>query len=255
MVLRSPLAGDPRGFLGRIRLCPPFPRRTLTGARPARRAGIAVFLSVLSLPLPGMPLQQTEESTWNVLVLGDSLTAGYGLDPQQAYPALLQRKVDRKGWPVRIQNAGVSGETSAGGLRRIDWLLQRRVDVLVLELGANDGLRGIPLESTKANLQAIVDRTRQRYPDVKIVIAGMEVPPNLGPDYTAAFRSLFRELAQENNCALIPFLLEGVGGRPELNLPDGIHPTAEGHRIVAETVWKTLEPVLQELVSSPKRRP
>ncbi|RMH69207.1 MAG: arylesterase [Bacteroidetes bacterium] len=182
-----------------------------------------------------------------VLILGNSLAAGAGVDPQEAFPARLQEKVDALGWSFEIVNAGLSGETSAGGLRRIDWLLQRPVDVLVLELGGNDGLRGIEPEVTKQNLQAIIDKTRARYPDVRIVLAGMQMPPNLGPDYTARFRAIYPELAAENDATLIPFLLEGVGDVPELMQADGIHPTAEGHAIVAETVWTYLRPVLEEV--------
>jgi acyl-CoA thioesterase-1 len=134
-------------------------------------------------------------------------------------------------------------------LRRIDWLLKRRVDVLVLELGGNDGLRGIPPAATRTNLQAIIDRTKQKYPQAQVVIAGMQMPPNMGDEYNEAFKKIFPELATANRAALIPFLLEGVGGKPELNLPDLIHPTAEGHRIVAENVWKILKPVLEKGVS------
>ncbi|WP_245772044.1 arylesterase [Rhodothermus profundi] len=180
-----------------------------------------------------------------MLVLGNSLAAGYGLSPDEAFPAILQRKVDSLGWPVRILNAGLSGETSAGGLRRIDWLLRERIDVLILELGANDGLRGIDPEVTRQNLQGIIDKVRARYPEADIILAGMQLPPNLGPAYTAAFRALYPELARANNAYLIPFLLEGVGGVPELNQADGIHPTAEGQRIVAENVWRVLRPVLE----------
>jgi len=193
------------------------------------------------------------ERTINVLVLGNSLAAGYGLSPDEAFPALLQRKVDSLGWPVRIINAGLSGETSAGGLRRIDWLLRERIDVLILELGANDGLRGIDPEVTRRNLQGIIDRVRARYPDADIILAGMQLPPNLGPDYTAAFRAIYPELARANDAHLIPFLLEGVGGVPELNQADGIHPTAEGQRIVAENVWRVLRPVLERQLSRPTR--
>ncbi len=185
-----------------------------------------------------------------ILFLGDSLTAGYGIDPALAFPALIQQKIERKGWPFEVLNAGLSGETSAGGLRRINWMLQRDPGVLVLELGANDGLRGFPLEITKRNLQGIISRARRRSPDLKIVLAGMMVPPNLGPDYTRRFQALYQELAEDNSLSLIPFLLEGVAGRPELNLPDGIHPTAQGHQIIAETVWKTLEPVLQSVLKA-----
>jgi acyl-CoA thioesterase-1 len=150
-----------------------------------------------------------------------------------------------------VINAGLSGETSAGGLRRINWLLKRPIDVLVLELGANDGLRGIPAAQTRQNLQAIIDRVKEKNPAVKIIIAGMMVPPNMGADYAGEFQKIFPQLAKQNQAELIPFLLEGVAGIPELNLPDGIHPTAEGHRIVAGTVWKVVKPVL--VVSGKKK--
>jgi len=182
----------------------------------------------------------------SIVVLGDSLAAGYGLDLTEAFPALVQKKVDEAGMKFSVVNAGISGDTSAGGLRRIDWLLKRRVDVLVLELGGNDGLRGIPVAATRTNLQAIIDRTKQKYPQAQIVVAGMQMPSNMGADYTAAFAKIFPDLAKANNAALVPFLLEGVGGKPELNLPDMIHPTAEGQKIVAENVWKILKPVLEK---------
>lgn len=185
--------------------------------------------------------------TKSVLFFGDSLTAGYGLDPAQAFPALIQEKINARGWRFHAINAGLSGETTAGGLRRIDWVLQRPVDVFVLELGANDGLRGLPVEEAKRNLQAIIDRVRHKYPRAKIVLAGMRVPTNMGRDYTSRFSAMFAELAEANKAGLIPFLLQGVGGIPEFNLPDGIHPTPAGHKIVAENVWQTLEPVLAEL--------
>lgn len=183
-----------------------------------------------------------------ILFLGDSITAGYGLELSQAYPALLQEKVDAKGWRFKVVNAGQSGDTSAGGLNRMDWLLRNRVDVLVLELGANDGLRGLPVETTRKNLQAIIDRTKTKYPQAKIVIAGMKVPPNMGRDYGEKFEAIYPALAKKNNALLVPFILEGVGGVRELNLPDGMHPTAKGHQIVAANVWKVLEPVLRSLV-------
>ena len=186
------------------------------------------------------------DATPTILVLGNSLAAGYGLDdPDQGFPELIQQKIDSLGWDFRVVNAGVSGETTAGGLRRIDWLLRQRVDVLVLELGGNDGLRGIATEATRENLQAIIDRTRDRYPDVQVVLAGMQIPPNLGQAYTTRFRDLYPELAEAADVHLIPFLLEGVGGVRRLNQGDGIHPTAEGQRIVAENVWETLKPVLE----------
>ena len=180
-----------------------------------------------------------------ILFLGNSLTAGLGVDPNEAFPALLQARLDSAGLPYRVVNAGVSGETSAGGLRRIDFLLEPEVEVLVLALGANDALRGVRPETTRRNLQAIIDRTRERCPACRIVVAGMLAPPNLGPTYTRAFREIFPDLARRNGTALVPFLLEGVGGERSLNQPDGIHPTAEGHEVVAATVWPVLREVLE----------
>jgi acyl-CoA thioesterase-1 len=181
-----------------------------------------------------------------ILFFGNSLTAGYGLEPSEAFPALIQQKIDSAGWNYTVINSGLSGETTAGGKNRIGWVLRQKVDVFVLELGGNDGLRGVELKSTRQNLQAIIDTVRARNPDVQIVLAGMQIPPNMGADYTSKFRTIYPELAEKNNLPLIPFLLEGVGGIAKLNLPDGIHPTAEGHRIVAENVWKVLEPILRE---------
>jgi acyl-CoA thioesterase-1 len=180
-----------------------------------------------------------------VLFIGTSLTAGYGVGAPLAFPALIQAKVDSAGLPYRVVNAGISGETSAGGLSRIDWALQLPVDILVLELGANDALRGLDPAAMHRNLEQIIKRTRTRYPRSKIVIAGMLAPPNLGPSYTSRFRRVFRELADEHDAVLIPFILEGVGGKPELNQDDGIHPTGAGHRIMANTVWEYLEPLLR----------
>lgn len=183
----------------------------------------------------------------NILFLGDSITAGYGLEPAQAYPALIQNKIDAKRWPFKVINAGQSGDTTAGGLSRMDWLLRSPIDVLVLELGGNDGLRGLPAATTRKNLQAIIDRSREKYPDAKIVLAGMRVPPNMGRDYAKQFDAIFADIAKKNKAALVPFVLEGVGGVAALNLPDGIHPTAKGHEIVAANVWKVLEPILRTL--------
>jgi len=182
----------------------------------------------------------------NILFFGNSLTAGYGLELSQAFPALIQKRLDSLGLPYRAINAGLSGETTAGGKERIDWLLRQKVDIFVLELGGNDGLRGIPTKETRRNLQYLIDRVRAKYPNVKIILAGMQIPPNMGPQYAADFRDIYRDLAQKNETALIPFLLEGVGGIPKLNLPDGIHPTAKGHQIVMENVWKVLEKVIEE---------
>jgi len=181
-----------------------------------------------------------------ILFLGDSLTAGYGLEQSQAFPALIRQKIESEKLPYDVINAGLSGETSAGGLRRVDWLLQRPIDVLVLELGANDGLRGLPIATMKENLQAIIDKVKARNPAVKIVIAGMRIPPNLGQDYARDFRAAFEDLARTNNAALIPFLLEGVGGNAALNQGDQIHPTAAGDKIVAENVWRVLAPILRK---------
>lgn len=192
-------------------------------------------------------VQETKPSAHTILFFGDSLTAGYGLDPAQAFPAVIQEKIKARGWDFHVINAGLSGETTAGGLRRIDWVLQRPIAVLVLALGANDGLRGLLVTEAKRNLQAIIDRTKQKYPRAKIVLAGMQVPTNLGREYTTSFRTMFPELAAANNALLIPFLLEGVGGVSALNLPDGIHPNPAGHQIIAENVWKVLEPLLQSL--------
>lgn len=179
-----------------------------------------------------------------MLFLGDSLTAGLGVERELAYPALVQQRIDETGLDFRVVNAGVSGETSAGGLRRVTWLLRQRIDVLVLELGANDALRGTELQSTHANLQGIIDAVVRAYPEAHIVIAGMQVPPNLGPEYTRQFRSMYPQLATANGATLIPFLLDGVGGQPQFNQADGIHPTAAGHRIVARNVWAVLGPLL-----------
>lgn len=186
------------------------------------------------------------ESPKRVLIFGDSITAGLGVAQDQAFPALLQQKVDSLGWNFRIINGGLSGETSAGGLRRIDWMLRQDIDVFILELGGNDGLRGIDLSATKQNLQDIIDKVREKQPDARIILAGMQVPPNLGPDYTRRFRQMYPELAEENDITLIPFLLEGVGGVDKMMQGDGIHPNAKGHEKVAGIVWDTLKPILQQ---------
>ena len=194
----------------------------------------------------GSVMAHSEDETQVILFFGNSLTAGYQLNPARAFPALIQEKIDAEGWNYKAVNAGLSGETSAGGLRRIDWVIRHRVDVLVLELGANDALRGLHLDATEANLQSIIDRVRRKNPDVRLIIAGMLMPPNLGSDYVTRFQSMFVELSERNDGGLIPFLLEGVAGVASLNLQDGIHPTAEGHKRLAETVWKVLKPVLEE---------
>lgn len=183
-------------------------------------------------------------ATRRLLFVGTSLTAGLGLEPDEAYPALIARRIDSLGLRYRVVNAGSSGETSAGALRRIDWLVREPVEVLVLETGANDGLRGLSVDSMRANVQAIIDRVRATSPKARILLVGMEAPPNLGPRYTSEFRKVFPELAERNDAVLLPFLLDGVAAVDSLNQPDGIHPNAEGARRVAETVWEALRPLL-----------
>ncbi len=187
---------------------------------------------------------QSSAAPKTILFFGDSLTAGYGLSPEEAYPALLEKSLNKKGKPCKVVNAGLSGETSAGGLSRIDWVLRQPIDVFVLELGGNDGLRGLPLEQTKKNLQGIIDKVRAKYPNTKFVIAGMMVPPNMGEAYTEQFKKIFPELARKNKATLIPFLLQDVGGNEKLNLADGIHPNPEGHKIIAANIQKIIEPLL-----------
>ncbi|OAQ39137.1 arylesterase [Pedobacter psychrophilus] len=180
----------------------------------------------------------------NILFFGTSLTAGLGLNQSEAYPALIQHKIDSLNLNYKVINGGLSGETSAGGKSRIDWLLKQPISVFVLELGANDGLRGIPVKETRANLQAIINRVKEKYPDVIMVMEGMQMPPNMGEKYTQDFKETFSLLAKENDMIYVPFLLEGVGGVAKLNQDDGIHPTKEGQKILAENVWKMLKPAL-----------
>jgi acyl-CoA thioesterase I len=180
-----------------------------------------------------------------ILFFGNSLTAGYGLeDPAAAFPSLIQKRIDSLRMPYNVINAGVSGETSSGGNSRIEWILKQPIDVFILELGANDGLRGIPFTETEKNLQSIIDKVRAKNKEVKIILAGMLVPPNMGPDYSRAFKDLFPELAKKNKTPFIPFILEGVAGEEKLNQGDGIHPTVEGHQMVMENVWEVLKDVL-----------
>jgi len=185
-----------------------------------------------------------QERQKTILCFGNSITAGYGLDPDLAYPNVLEQILKDKGHNYRVINAGLSGETSAGGLTRIDWVLQNKIDVFILELGANDGLRGLPLIQTKSNLQSIIQKVVKKYPEAQIVIAGMMVPPNMGQDYASEFSYVFNELATEYDALLIPFLLDGVGGIPAFNISDGIHPNIEGHKIVAQNVYNVLKEVL-----------
>lgn len=191
-------------------------------------------------------VSETKTATKTILFFGDSLTAGFGLeDSNDAYPAVIQTKMDSLDLDYVVVNSGLSGETTSGGLGRINWVLNQKVDIFVLELGANDGLRGISLAETRENLQAIIDRVRKKYPEIPIILAGMQLPPNLGQDYTQEFKSIFEELAEKNALEIIPFLLKDVGGIPDLNQEDGIHPNIEGHKIVANNVWVFLEPLLK----------
>jgi len=188
--------------------------------------------------------KETANKIKTIIFFGNSLTAGYGLEPSQAFPALIQKKIDSLNLNYKTINAGVSGETTSGGNSRIDWILRQPIDVFVLELGANDGLRGIPITETKGNLQSIINKVRNTYPDAKIILAGMQIPPNMGQKYTSEFRAIYPELATKNDITLIPFILEGVGGEEKLNQEDGIHPTEEGHRMIAENIWGVIKDIV-----------
>jgi acyl-CoA thioesterase-1 len=179
-----------------------------------------------------------------ILFFGNSLTAGYGIDPEESFAGRIQTRLDSLKKEFRVINGGLSGETTAGGLSRLDWFLEEEPYLFVLELGGNDGLRGIALTETKKNLLAIVDKVQAKYPNTKIILAGMQIPPNMGQEYTEEFKAIYPAVAKEKNIELIPFLLEGVAGNPDLNLPDGIHPTAEGHRLVMETLWPYISKAL-----------
>jgi acyl-CoA thioesterase-1 len=180
----------------------------------------------------------------NILFFGTSLTAGLGVDPEEAYPALIQDKIDSLQLPYKVINAGLSGETSAAGKNRIDWLLRQPVDIFVLELGANDGLRGIPVTETIVNLQQIIDKVKAKNPNARLIMAGMQMPPSMGQKYTSDFKELFPALAEKNRMAIIPFLLKDVGGIPALIQQDGLHPNVKGHKILAKNVWEILQPEL-----------
>ena len=181
----------------------------------------------------------------NIVFFGNSLTAAYGLSPEQGFAGLIAHKLDSLDMPFEVVNAGISGETTAGGLARIDWILKQPVHVFILELGGNDGLRGIDPKSTYDNLSSIVEKVKEAYPEAEVLITGMEAPPNMGDDYTQAFRAVFPRISEEKNIALMPFLLDGVAGDPDLNLPDGLHPNPSGHRIVANNLFTYLEPLLK----------
>jgi len=185
-----------------------------------------------------------KEKIKHIIFFGNSLTAGYGVENSQAFTSLIQEIIDSLGLNYKVINAGLSGETTSGGKNRVNWVLRQKADIFVLELGGNDGLRGISPEVTRSNLQFIIDAVRTENRDTKIILAGMQVPPNMGQRYTTQFKSIFTDIAEKNNVLLIQFLLEGVGGEPDLNLPDGIHPNEEGHKIVTQNVWSVLKEVL-----------
>ncbi|CAN5401900.1 hypothetical protein BH23VER1_BH23VER1_12720 [soil metagenome] len=205
---------------------------------------IATARFLVALVLGSAAARADEAPQANIVIMGDSLTAGRGVDPGEAFPAVLGALIEAEGLPYRVTAAGVSGETSAGGLRRVDWILRQPTDIFVLALGANDGLRGLPVDSTAENLQAILDKVKEEHPDAKLVIAGMQMPANFGRDYVRAFRAIFPKLAEDNGATLVPFLLQGVAGDAALNQADRIHPNPDGHRKIAEALLPILRPLL-----------
>lgn len=208
-----------------------------------RKFWAKLVLVAVSLLFAGNTIKANDTKK-RIIVIGDSITAGYGLALNQAYPALLQKKIDQAKLPFVVVNAGVSGDTTAGGLRRVAWSMSKGADILIIALGGNDGLRGISPEETKKNLLEIVKKARVKNPEILPFIAGMQMPDNMGPEFTKQFKTLFPEVAKNSKSVLIPFLIEGVGGDEKLNQEDGIHPTAEGQKVVAENVWKVLLPKL-----------
>jgi len=230
-----------------VTLCPDVPRRVV------HACAIAILVAGFGCgggpepeptgPAPAADPMATLEPQWpRIVVLGDSIAAGLGLPQSQAFPALLQAHLDALGYTAEVVNAGVSGDTTAGALRRLDWALDGDVRILIVALGGNDGLRGLPVEQMKANLGRIIETAQSR--GIAVLLAGMEAPPNFGPSYTARFRQVFIELTRQYKVTLVPFLLAGVAGRPELNQADGVHPNAEGARVVADTVWQALHPMV-----------
>ncbi len=201
-------------------------------------------LAALFLFLNSLSVSDSQDTTKTIVFFGDSITAGYGISLENAFPALIQNRIDSLGKSYQVMNAGLSGETTAGGLQRIDWILRSKPDIFILELGGNDGLRGLSLAETRKNLTAMINKIKAASGETKILLAGMQIPPNLGQAYTDDFKNLFAEVAKQNDVELIPFLLVNVGGEKELNLSDGIHPNESGHKIVAETVWEYISPYL-----------
>ena len=224
---------------------PHFPLAALLAlALTACNSGPATETPATVAPPAATAPAASQTATKRLLFFGNSLTAGYGVEPEQAFPALIGDKIDSLKLGYEVINAGLSGETTAGGRSRVGWVLKQPVDVFVLELGGNDGLRGLPLTATRDNLQGIIDTVRRRSPGAQIVLAGMQIPPNMGQAYARDFKAIYQDLAAKNNLVLIPFLLEGVGGDRRLNQADGIHPTPAGHRILARNVWAVLQPLL-----------
>lgn len=202
---------------------------------------IIVYLFFFTMRLFNL---QADADMTTILFYGDSITAGYGIGTDLAFPNLIEEKFTRDGYDVEVINGGLSGETSAGGLTRIDWMLNREYDIFILELGGNDGLRGLPIEETRSNLTKIIKRVKAKNPKTKIVVAGMMVPPNMGPEYSENFMDVFKEVAEMNQATLIPFLLQDVGGIERLNQPDGIHPNAEGHAVIANNIYPVIKKLL-----------
>ena len=203
--------------------------------------GLLACLYLLSIPQFGLLASEVKK----IVFIGDSITAGYGLDPEAAYPSLIQDRIDAQSLPYKVVNAGVSGDTTAGGLRRVAWVLRgSQPAIVVIALGGNDGLRGVPIEQTRQNLRQMIDKIRDLSPDSHILLAGMRMPESMGANYTERFFESFATVAEEKGVAQIPFLLEGVGGDPNLNQSDEIHPNAAGQKVIAETVWGALEALL-----------
>jgi acyl-CoA thioesterase-1 len=222
----------------------------MIGAGACQNGGCWSTVEINREPTTAATGRPTSEPTQpRIVVLGDSLTAGLGLVESEAYPALLQQKLDDEGYEYEIVNAGVSGDTTAGGLRRLDWALEGDVRILIVALGGNDALRGLSVDDMRRNLDTIIGRARQR--GVAVLVAGMEAPPNYGPEYTVKFRQVYRDLARDHDVTLVPFLLDGVAGQSRLNQGDGIHPNADGARVVAETVWRALKPMADAATAAP----
>jgi len=224
------------------------------GAKQLRsRAGLIVLLLAILFMQTADAARPDPSGVITIVALGDSLTAGYGLSRKQAWPALVAEKMRAAGYEFEVVNAGSSGDTTTGGLRRLPALLRahKKIDIFVLELGINDAFRGVPIEQIRSNLQAIIDQVRARQPDASIVIAGMQLPNVSSDDYVGAFGGIFRAVAEKNRATLIPYFLEGVGGNPELNQWDRVHPNAAGQRVLAENVWRVLEPILRKRITAP----